>query len=329
MVAEYAEHLDDVQFGTFSPSGRYVLSQAGSGGVRISETLSGRELTDPASVTPCGTLGAPDWVDNESLVAIPCGEWIAVMAPRCGAVGQLRPQGNINSVKWSSEGSLLASSDDFQVVLWDAGRCYGDVIPDWCTPKLKNVKVSSTTKPRSDLFPLRRRGSEDKTKVYWSPNRSRFLTGTFDRALRWFMVTRDGEVEVRLDHPSNVEKIAWHPAGNQLACATQAGVFIWNRTENGDWHKSRLEIRGGIDLGWHPNGTHFFVVTPAGRVHFFNEAKEVENSPRHFKNGLGTAVWHPKEPLLATIHGINGQRPQLDVWKSGSQEPQCPSGSRA
>lgn len=201
-----AGHTDAVTHLCFSPDGRYLVSAAFDGTVKIWEATSYRLLHN---LEHGGWVNSVVFSDSGAKFASGFGSTAIIWDTASGReLQRLEHRGHVNSVAFRSGGVELASgSDNGTVVIWDS------------TSGIELKRLEHQGRISSVVFSLEgatiASGSSDRTVKIWDPKSGRLLA-TFLSVGRsgWITYTRDGHF-IGSDEAVKRVMMKWEHGGNQ------------------------------------------------------------------------------------------------------------------
>ena len=289
-IARVKAHRSQISGLKWSPDGSRLASVAYYGGIRIwnADGSLNRNLTDRGHWLSC-----VDWSpDGEKLVVGELHRDAAIWNANGGRVARLGFGAHVQSVSWSSTGTIAIAGSTSDVQLWSP----------------------SGTK----LLTLKGHDREIST-VQWTPDGNSLATGSWDATTRIW--SKDGELQhvlSGLDSP--VCSLHWNYEGSWLATGTTnaSTVQLW-KSDGSKGPTLHGHSAYTTKMKWSPNGSFIAVGGRASddmsRLQIWN--RDGSQSPALQTSGDGSIAglaWSPDSKMLASA-ATDGR-----IWSSSGEQ---------
>jgi WD40 repeat protein len=184
----------------------------------------------------------------------------------------------VNGVRWSPDGSRLASGgDDGMVRIWD--------------PKVEKEPLVLSSQGGWVIA------------VAWSPDGSRLVSTSMDRTVKVWDAATGRHIRDLRGHDKYLGSMAWSRDGSQIACGDDAGnIWIWDAS---DGKVVRALVSGKAfvsSVAWHPQGRLLAAAGYDGMVRIWDtiDGKETRRLAGH-THDVHTVCWSPDGRRLASV----------------------------
>ena len=340
-VDQLQGHTSVINSTTWSPDSTRIISASNDGTVRVWDVQTGEQLIQIELEYLRSTGAFP--IKIYFATFSPDGNRIAIASERTiisiwdSQTGeeQLQMDGNagqVNTVKWNSDGSRLVSSHGNNIAyVWEleTGKAFREIAhispvqyASWSSDDSRVVTVTSDgvihiwdsqsgeelQQLQANSYPLR--------SVDWSPDGTQLLTSGDDGVTR---IWETGTLEQRhpMEHSSMVSSASWSPDGYRIATTAGWTAFVWD-TDNGV-RLNELEGHFGhvTSAMWSPNGERIVTSSFDGttRVWDTQNGKEILKLEGH-ANVVNSVVWSHDGDYFVTA----GQDRTARIWDAESDE---------
>mmetsp|Transcript_31741 Transcript_31741/g.55790 ORF Transcript_31741/g.55790 Transcript_31741/m.55790 type:complete len:1138 (-) Transcript_31741:219-3632(-) len=137
--------------------------------------------------------------------------------------------GSVNCVKWSGDGSMLASgSDDKSLMIWELDTSGGG------GGSSSSFFLGGPCIERWSCKTVLRATNNEVQDLAWSPDSRRVLSGHLDNSIVIWDAKTGGQLQILKGHKGWVTGVAWDPKNRYIASQASDGmVMLWN-VEDGD-----------------------------------------------------------------------------------------------
>ncbi|OSX68499.1 hypothetical protein BU14_2687s0001, partial [Porphyra umbilicalis] len=235
LLASLSSHSAAINCVRWSFDGSLLASAGDDGVVLLYECRGG------------GGAGAGSGGDDGGADTPPEGALLASLSSHSAA---------INCVRWSFDGSLLASAgDDGVVLLYECLRSVGGGGGGGgATPSA--FGAAAGLESWRCRRPLRGHGG-DVTDLAWSPDGARLASASIDNTVLVWAVADGRRVAVLSGHAGLVKGVAWDPVGRFIASqGDDRSVIVWRTA---DWKVERRLAEPFADAVQHVHSLSFFL----------------------------------------------------------------------
>ena len=293
-------HTSTVKSATWSPDGARIVSAGGDGTVRVWNVLTGEQLIQIGLEYLRGTAAFPITIYFATFS--PDGNRIAIASQRTmisiwdSLTGEEQLQmdanaGQVNTVKWNSDGSRLVSSHGNNIAyVWEleTGKAFRELehispvqYASWSSDDSQIVTVTSDgvihiwdSQSGEELQQLQA-NSYPFRSVDWSLDGTQLLTSGDDGVTRiWETGTK--EQRQTLEHSSMVSSASWRPDGKRIATTAGWTTFIWDAVNGVRLNELEGHFGHVTSVTWSPNGENVITSSFDGTCRIWDAQNGIE-----------------------------------------------------
>ncbi|KAA0192790.1 hypothetical protein HAZT_HAZT009175 [Hyalella azteca] len=135
----------------------------------------------------------------------------------------VRHNRSVNAVRFSPDGTLLASADDeAAIIVWKKQEAYSSAAPD-----LFASEGEERNKENWTIYKMLRGHIEDVYDLSWSSCSNFLISGSIDNSAIMWDVHKAKNIGLLKEHKNFVQGVAWDPLGQFVATLSSDRVLRW------------------------------------------------------------------------------------------------------
>ena len=308
--------MGEVSASAYSPDGRCVATGGADGSVRVLDAETGEQVIAMKNDDGAAHVRSVEWSPDGSRLASG-GEdrtariWDFETGTQLHVLSSSK--GDVNEVRWSADGRMLAGACDSFARVWDADR--GEEV---CAFQVTTAAGSA----------------EQINCVAWSPDGSQLATGSYDDMVRVWDAATGEQVHLLQGHEGNVTGVDWSACGRMLAsCAEDQTVRVWD-AQTGDAAGVLVGHAAPVSaVRWSPDSRR---LASAGgdqivRLWDVDEGKQIRAMKGGHTQWIDGVAWSPEGKRVTTA----GRDGVVGIWDvtidltDASEETHAPEGHTA